>query len=185
MFGIIFQIYNIQITGKYIFKSKKIKVGIFDNAPPAKISHHYPFSPSRGKLLISPRQYFFFQKFILPAEKGTGKETVLRSEFFKGFSLVLKLSNFLIFIPMDSLKRFFLSLNIDGSLFASFNFENFYQYFLFFCCCYSLFLSFYASLFSIVLSFFLKLFDRFVLAKTFLQVVVLQYHVLDFCCLTG
>ena len=97
--------------------------------------------------------------------------------------MVFKLSNFLIFIAMDSLKSFFLFLNIDGSLFASLNFENFYQYFLFFSCSYSLFLSFHASLFYIVLNFFLKLFDRFVLAKAFMQVVVPQYHVLDFCCL--
>ena len=88
-----FQIYGAQITGKCICNSKKQKkkkkVDIFNHAPPRSNSlqgsfhHPLPLSPSKGKLLI-PARLYFFRKSILPAERGTGEETMFRSGFFLG-----------------------------------------------------------------------------------------------------
>ena len=59
---------------KIPFQVKKIKVGIFNHAPPAKLSPRMlslPPSPSRGKLLIFPRQYLF-PKIYPSSRKGDG-----------------------------------------------------------------------------------------------------------------
>ena len=72
-----------------IRKKKIMKVDIFNHAPPRSNSlqgsfhHPLPLSPSRGKLLI-PARLYFFRKSILPAERGTGEETMFRSGFFLG-----------------------------------------------------------------------------------------------------
>ena len=57
---------------------------------------------------------------------------MLGLEFFQKFFRFLSSLFKFFFISLNFSMRFFLSLSIDGSLFAKFNFGNSCQYFLFF-----------------------------------------------------
>ena len=112
-----FQIYGAQITGKCICNSKKQKkkkkVDIFNHAPPRSNSlqgsfHHPLFPQAEGNYLFPPGCIFFGN--LSSQQKGErGRKLCSVLDFFQGFSSVFKLSNFLVFIPTDSLKSFFLS----------------------------------------------------------------------------
>ena len=74
-----------------------------------------------------------------------GEDNYVQVWIFSGFFSPFKLSNFFAFISMDSSKGFFLYQHW-WPLCASFNFDCFCQYLLFFSCSFSLFLSFHAVL---------------------------------------
>ena len=113
-----FHIYGAQITGKCICNSKKQK----KKRKQTFLTMHHPGQTLSKVLFITPSLFpqakgnylflpgcIFFGNLSSQQRGGRGRKLCSGLDFFQGFSSVFKLSNFLVFIPTDSLKSFFLS----------------------------------------------------------------------------
>ena len=115
----------------------------------SKVLFITPSFPKQREITYS-RQAVFFSETYPPSRRGNGGGNYV--QFWIFFRDFLRFSNSPISLSLFLLIRWrvFTSLNIDGSHFASLNFNNLYHYFLFFCCSFFLFLSFHVSLFSLL-----------------------------------